>query len=106
MRILTMALFGLALGLLCYAAGVKAPPVQGSRIINAIDTINYICDLLKAPMKLLVRRLFPLLVSAGACVTTTGCFSCTEVHNPPPRLTIQQPPPVVVAPNPPPPPAQ
>jgi hypothetical protein len=37
MRILTMALFGLALGLLCYAAGVKAPPVQGNPIINAIE---------------------------------------------------------------------
>jgi hypothetical protein len=37
MRILTMALFGLALGLLCYAAGVKVPPVQGNPIINAIE---------------------------------------------------------------------
>jgi hypothetical protein len=37
MRILTMALFGLALGLLCYAGGVKAPPVQSSPIINAIE---------------------------------------------------------------------
>ena len=32
MRILTRALSGL-----CYAAGVKAPPVQGSTIINAIE---------------------------------------------------------------------
>ena len=37
MRILTMALFGLALGLLCYAAGVKAPSVQDSPIIHAIE---------------------------------------------------------------------
>lgn len=37
MRLLAMALFGLALGLLCYAAGVKAPPGQGSTIIHAIE---------------------------------------------------------------------
>lgn len=37
MRILTMALFGAALGLLCYAAAVNAPPVQRSTIISAIE---------------------------------------------------------------------
>jgi hypothetical protein len=31
-------------------------------------------------MKPLNRRLFILLLSVGSCVTTTGCFSCTEVR--------------------------
>ena len=39
-------------------------------------------------MNPLNRRLFILLLSLGSCVTTTGCFSCTEVHNPPPQVTI------------------
>ena len=57
-------------------------------------------------MKLLSRKLLIFLVSAGACVTTTGCFSCTEVQKPPPQVNIQQAPPPVVGEPAPPAPAQ
>jgi hypothetical protein len=53
-------------------------------------------------MNFIKGRLLVLAISMGACVTTTGCFSCTDVHTPPPQVSVQPAPPapVVVQPAP------
>ena len=52
-------------------------------------------------MNLLKSRLLVLAVSLEACVSTTGCFSCTDVHTPPPQVSVAPAPaPVVVQPAP------
>lgn len=50
-------------------------------------------------MMFLTRRLFLILMSVGVCVSTTGCFSCTEtVQQPPAQVTVQPGPTIVVPP--------
>jgi hypothetical protein len=45
------------------------------------------------------RRLFLIVMSVGVCLSSTGCFSCTEtVQQPPPTVTVQPGPTVVVPP--------
>jgi hypothetical protein len=40
-------------------------------------------------MKLLNQRTFIFLLSLGACVMTSGCFSCTETTQPSQPVVVQ-----------------
>jgi len=46
----------------------------------------------------LSRRLVIFLMSVGACISATGCFSCTTVRQPAPQVNVQ-PAPVIVQPG-------
>jgi PXPV repeat-containing protein len=50
-------------------------------------------------MNWLRGRIFIIVMTVIACVTATGCFSCTEERVVPPKVVVQ-PAPVVVAPAP------
>jgi hypothetical protein len=50
-------------------------------------------------MNLLSGRSFVVVMGVFACLTATGCFSCTYEHTSTPKVVVQ-PVPVVVAPVP------